>query len=155
MRDHVCVYLIGCVHGLRIIFRSQLNQNLSRMKKLFALILSLALILASAACAETADGPVTGGWAAAADPTVTDEVKALLEKGLEGLLGVTYEPVLYLGSQVVAGRNHAILCKASVVTLNAIPTWKIVFLYEDLEGNVSILNIADFDFGSLCTYGAE
>ena len=125
------------------------------MKKLFALILSLALILASAACAEAADGPVTGGWAAAADPTVTDEVKALLEKGLEGLLGVTYEPVLYLGSQVVAGRNHAILCKASVVTLNAIPTWKIVFLYEDLEGNVSILNIADFDYGSLSTYGAD
>jgi len=101
------------------------------------------------------DGPLSGGWAAAADPTVTDEVKALLDKGLAGLLGVKYEPVTYLGSQVVAGRNHAILCKASVVTLNAIPTWKIVYLYEDLQGNVSVLNIADFDFGSLCTYGAE
>ena len=71
------------------------------------------------------------------------------------MLGVDYEPVTYLGSQVVAGRNHAILCKATVVAPNAVPSWKIVYLYEDLQGNVSILNIADFDAGSLCTYGAE
>ena len=99
-------------------------------------------------------GMLAGGWNAAADPTVTDEVRALLNKGLEGLLGVSYEPVTYLGSQVVAGRNHAILCKATVVNLNAIPTWKIVYLYEDLQGNVKLMNIADFDFGALCTYGA-
>ena len=101
------------------------------------------------------DVPLAGGWTAAADPTVTEEVKALLAKGLNGMLGVDYEPVTYLGSQVVAGTNHAILCKATVVTSNAIPSWKIVYLYEDLQGNVSIMNIADFDAGSLCTYGAE
>ena len=101
------------------------------------------------------DVPRVGGWAAAADPTVTDEVRALLARGLEGLMGVDYEPVTYLGSQVVAGTNHAILCKATVVNLNEIPTWKIVYLYEDLQGNVSVMNIADFDAGSPCTYGAE
>jgi hypothetical protein len=42
-----------------------------------------------------------------------------------------------------------------VVVPNAVPAWKIVFLYQDLEGSVSIINIADFDFGTLCTYGAE
>ena len=101
------------------------------------------------------DVPLAGGWEAAADPTVTEEIRALLDKGLNGMLGVDYEPVTYLGSQVVAGRNHAILCKATVVAPNAVPSWKIVYLYEDLQGNVSILNIADFDAGSLCTYGAE
>ena len=38
---------------------------------------------------------------------------------------------------------------------DAVPRWTVVFLYEDLQGNVSLMNIADFDFGALCTYGAE
>lgn len=97
---------------------------------------------------------VMGGWNAAADPAITDEIRAIVEKGLNGLVGVNYEPVTYLGTQVVAGRNHAVLCKASPVTLNAIPTWKILFFYEDLQGNVQLMNIADFDFGALCTYGS-
>jgi len=106
----------------------------------------------------SADQPalgMVGGWAPAADPTITDEIKALLDKATEGLDGVAYDPITYLGSQVVAGTNHAILCKATVLNLNAIPTWKIVYIYEDLQGNVSVMNIADFDVGSLCTYGAK
>ena len=61
----------------------------------------------------------------------------------------------YLGSQVVAGTNHAFLCQAVTVVPDAVPRWTVVFLYEDLQGNVSLMNIADFDFGALCTYGAE
>ena len=104
--------------------------------------------------AEPAGTPV-GGWTPAADPAVTDGVRALVEKGLDGLLGVNYVPVAYLGSQVVAGTNHAVLCQASVVYPGAQPGFVILYLYEDLQGNVTILNIADFDIGSLCTYGAE
>jgi hypothetical protein len=131
------------------------------MKKMIATVLSIILLCtACAAFAEqvptdiAATGTTVGGWVPAADPTITEDVKALVEKATEGLLGVNYEPVTYLGSQLVAGTNHAILCKATVVNLNAIPTWKILYVYEDLQGNVSILNIADFDAGSLCTYGA-
>ena len=69
--------------------------------------------------------------------------------------GVGYTPVAYLGSQVVAGTNHAFLCQAVTVVPDAVPRWTVVFLYEDLQGNVSLMNIADFDFGALCTYGAE
>ena len=85
------------------------------------------------------EGPLMGGWSAAEDPTVTDEIAALVEKGLYGLVGVGYEPVAYLGSQVVAGINHAVLCRGTVVAPNAEPFWVILYLYEDLEGNVSIL----------------
>lgn len=101
-----------------------------------------------------ATGPVSGGWTASGDPAVTEERKALFDKGMEGLLGVNYVPVAYLGSQVVAGTNHAFLCQATVVYPDAQPGYVIVYLYEDLQGNVSVLNIADFDIGSLCTYGA-
>ena len=121
------------------------------MKKLIALIL-LVLMIASAAAAE---GPLSGGWTPSADPAVTEELKALFEKGTETLTGVSYTPVAYLGSQVVAGTNHAFLCQAVTAypgALEAAPAYAMVYLYEDLEGNVTILSIADFDIGSLCTY---
>ena len=122
------------------------------MRKILAMALVLVLALGAAcACAES----VTGGWKAAEDSAVTEERQALFDKGMEGLLGVSYTPVAYLGSQVVAGTNHAFLCRAAAVAPDAVPSWKIVFLYEDLKGGVSILNIADFDFGALCTYGAK
>ena len=126
------------------------------MKKLIALVL-MAVCLMSFAMAEGPFGGETlaGGWAAAENPEITEEIRAMFDKGTEGLLGVNYVPVALLGSQVVAGRNYAILCQGTVVVPDAAPSWKIMFLYEDLEGNVTILNIADFDFGALCTYGAE
>ena len=123
------------------------------MKKLMALLCALMMMAAlSAAVAE--EGMLAGGWTPSVDPAVTEDVQALLDKGLDGLVGVSYVPVAYLGSQVVAGTNHAILCQATVVYPDAQPYYVIIYLYEDLEGNVSILNIADFDIGALCTYGA-
>ena len=100
-------------------------------------------------------GGLAGGWQAAADPEVTEDLQAIFDKGLEGLVGVDYVPVVYLGSQVVAGTNHAFLCQAAVVVPNAVPQWAVVYLYEDLEGNVSILDIEDFDFGDLCDYSSD
>jgi hypothetical protein len=129
------------------------------MKKNFALMLAALLLVSSlmmgSALAENASLGLMGGWTPAENPTVTEDVRALFDQAMEGLLGVDYVPVAYLGSQVVAGTNHAILCQATVVYPGAQPAWKIVFLYEDLTGHAEFLSIADFDFGSLCTYGAE
>ena len=121
------------------------------MKKLIALLLT-ALMIVSAASAETR---LAGGWEPSADPTVTEELRALFEKGTEALAGASYIPVAYLGSQVVAGTNHAFLCQAVTAypgSLDTDPAYAMVYLYEDLSGNVSILSIADFDIGSLCEY---
>lgn len=120
------------------------------MKKLIALTLAL-LLLASAACAEG----LAGGWTPAEDPTVTEELRNLFAQGTATITGVGYIPVAYLGSQVVAGTNHAFLCQAVTAypgSLDTPPAWVIVYLYRDLGGNVSILSIADFDIGVLCTY---
>ena len=122
------------------------------MRKILAMVLVLALALGlSCACGEG----MVGGWQAAEDPAVTEELQAIFDKGLEGLVGVGYTPVAYLGSQVVAGTNHAFLCKvvsAYPGSLEAAPAYAMVYLYEDLSGGVSVLCIADFDVGSLCTY---
>ena len=123
------------------------------MKKLFALLLVVLMLTPVFALAEKT--PMAGGWAPAAEPEITEELKALFDKGLEGLLGVNYVPVAYLGSQVVAGTNHCFLCQATVVYPNAESTWVLVYLYESLDGSVSVLTIADFDFGALCDYGAH
>ncbi|MBQ6383046.1 MAG: hypothetical protein IJJ42_05570 [Clostridia bacterium] len=131
------------------------------MKKLTAIAMAIMMVLmmiCGAALAEEqtkAGLGVVGGWEVAEDPTITEEIQALTDKGVEGLLGVHYVPVAYLGSQMVAGRNHAVLCQATVVYPDAKPTLVILYLYEDPEGNVRLLNISDFDIGALCTYGAE
>ena len=132
------------------------------MKKLTAILLALVLALGTV-CAFADDdyddyddddrydfgGPRLGGWTAAEDPALTPELQAVFEKGMEGLLGMNYVPVLYLGSQVVAGTNHAFLCQAKAVAPNAPLTWKVVYLYQDLQGNVSVLDIDDLDLGDL------
>ena len=100
-------------------------------------------------------GAMTGGWEAAADPTVTAELKALFDKGVEGLVGVNYVPLVYLGSQVVAGTNYAFLCQASMVVPDPVPEWAIVYLYRDLQGEISVLDITGFDVGAFCDYGDE
>lgn len=108
---------------------------------MLVLLTVLFLALSSTAGAEIA----TGAWQAAADIALTPELLAPLEDALTGLVGVAYEPVAYLGSQVVAGVNHAYLCRATVVYPGAQPTWAMVVVYEPLEGQAQLLRISDLD----------
>ena len=87
--------------------------------------------------------PIVGGWTRAESPEVPDHVKALLEKAAADMVGAEYEPVAYIGSQVVAGTNHALLCRITPVVPDAVSHYGIVTLYEDLDGNVSITDIRD------------
>jgi len=126
------------------------------MKKILSILLLFALVLSLSACgsvktSETASGngneseqSMIGGWTRPDSPAVTDEVKELMEKALEDLVGMDYIPVAYIGTQVVAGTNHAILCRVKAVTPDAAETYAIVYLYEDLEGNVEITEVKDF-----------
>ena len=116
------------------------------MKKALAiLMLAVMLIGAASAMAE----PLAGGWQVAEETKITEEQKAVFDQALEGLLGVNYEPVAYLASQVVAGTNHCFLCKATVVYPDAVPGYKLVFIYQDLQGNATVTQIADLDIAAL------
>ena len=55
--------------------------------------------------------------------------------------GAAYTPVLYCGSQVVAGTNHAIICKQVLVTNPPMEHIVKVVLYENLEGKFQIISI--------------
>ena len=110
------------------------------MKKIAVILLALLLVLPAAVWA---DEPLVGGWTPAEDFTVTEERQAVFDKGLEMLVGVDYVPVAYLGSQVVAGTNHVFLVKGTVVVPNAPVSYALVYLYQDLQGGVTLMNIAD------------
>ena len=111
------------------------------MKKMIVVLLALLLVLPVAV--QAADEPLSGGWTPAESFEMTAERQAILDKGLENLLGVSYVPVAYLGSQVVAGTNHAFLVQATVVYPGAVPTYALMYLYEDLQGGVQLMNVAD------------
>ena len=154
------------------------------MKKLFAIILSGLILCSFAACGQsktssttateagkdaattaaaaqtTTEAPLTGGYTDAASPVLTDDVKAVFNKAVEGLTGMTYEPVAYLGSQVVAGTNYMLLCKVTTVTAEPTSDYAIVTVYQDLEGNAEITetyNLASSaeDDGAAATVAAQ
>lgn len=93
-----------------------------------------------------ADGtPIAGGWSYAEDPAVEGKVSEVVDKATAKLLGAEYEPVAYIGSQVVAGINHAVLCRITAVTPDAEAKYSLVYIYEDLEGNCEVTGTADIE----------
>jgi len=86
---------------------------------------------------------MVGGWAKALDGTVSEEVKAAIKEQTQELLGAEYEPVKIIATQVVAGTNYMVLCKATLVTEETVTKYVYMTLYRDLEDNWSITNIED------------
>ncbi len=121
------------------------------MKKILIGLLAVLLMLTVACNKEAAaqevvrenEPPMAGGWTPAEDSSLTEERLAIFEKGMAALLGVDYVPLAYLGSQVVAGTNHVFLVKGTMVVPTQPVSYALAYLYEDLQGGVQILTIAD------------
>ncbi len=137
------------------------------MKRIAVLILAVLMLFSIAACGKTtveekpaepaplpedtgiaependADVPATllGGWQKPDSPEVTEEIAAVFEKGLDGLVGASYIPVAYIGRQIVSGTNHALLCREKMVVPNAVETFAIMYLYEKLDGSVELTDV--------------
>ena len=62
------------------------------MKKILCLTLAMMMI-ACAACASATS--LLGSWQTAESPELTEDRTALFEKAVEGLLGVSYVPVVF------------------------------------------------------------
>lgn len=134
--------------------------NLNIIKKVAAFALAGTMILSLAACGSTKDSGTEdsslaqigstqdvkdkslGGWEVNKGKLSLKEnaeAKAAFEKATKGLTGYEYEPIALLGTQIVSGTNYNILARGKVVIPDAKPSYEIITIYEDLEGNAIIL----------------
>ena len=117
----------------------------TKRMKIITAILAAFLLLLSGAGANSAE---QGQWVPAEDPTVTEETFRLVTEALDGLVGVGYRPVTYLGFRTVEeGTIHAILCQKRIVLPGATPKYVIFYVLEDEQGSVELKKIADFNIG--------
>ena len=128
------------------------------MKKLLTLLLTLLMAFTLVGCGNNGmeekpvDVPIAevnepvqeelvGGFIDVEDGTLTDELKDIFNKAIDGLLGATYEPVELVATQVVAGTNYKFLANGTKTTNPITKGAYYITVYEDLDGNVSLLDI--------------
>lgn len=98
---------------------------------------------------ETPVAPFAGGWskyseAQELDMTkIPEGAKEAFEAATKGLMGASYQPIAYLGSQVVAGANCKFLCEVAAVTPGSAATIKEVVVYKALDGTVTITSATE------------
>ena len=119
------------------------------MKKIAAAVLAVMLILSLTACAgaeetvKTQEQTQEQTQAEAATPDadwnlpetieMPEEVTAVFEKAMDGLTGVGYEPVGYLGEK---DGVYCVLCRATVVYPDAKPYYALVYVSDDGMQNI-------------------
>ena len=123
------------------------------MKRIIALLLALTLSFVFCACGsdkvegteENGEGAggMVGGWTRAESPVITDELREIFDKAFGDLLGAEHVPVAYLASQLVSGTNHLFLVRTTPVVQDPVEVYNLVTIYQDLEGNVEILDIKE------------
>lgn len=80
-------------------------------------------------------------WVEAEDQTVTAELKEIFEKAVQGYLGMEFEPLKLLATQMVSGMNYKFLCKGTSVSANPEVAEYVVIVYRDLKGNCSVFSV--------------
>ena len=101
--------------------------------------------------------PIVGGWAVTENEAAVlpKEVQTAFDKATAEYTGMTFVPVAYIGSQVVAGLNYAVLCEGTTVTADPVTELKVVIIYADLEDNARITNVADFTIADYTDNGGK
>lgn len=114
------------------------------MRKLVC-ILTLLCALALPALAE----PLAGGWQVAESAEVTESALEAFSIAAEALDGVAYEPIALLGTQVVAGMNYCILCRAWPAESDVPDGFVLAYVYAALDGSATFTRFADIDIAAL------
>lgn len=124
------------------------------IRQMIIIVLILAVAFSMTACGDSSsdnnenEGKVTGAWTVSdqkAEVNMPEDVEKAFRKATEKVTGSTLEPVSYIGSQVVAGMNYMILCRAVTATQEPQTSYKIAVIYADLEGNAELTSLNDFD----------
>lgn len=102
---------------------------------------------------QTLTGPVLGGWQVGevARTDLDDHEQLLYDQAMEGLVGVGYEPVCVLATQLVNGTNYAYLARGTTVTAEPVSGFYIIKIHEDLDGNVEMPSIEQIEIPGVNT----
>ena len=98
------------------------------MKKWIVCLLALIVL-----CTPVTASAEAAGWDMSVPTEVTEEVRTLFERAMEGLTGVNYVPVCVLGVQ---DDTYCILCKATVVYPGAEPYNVLVYVNDSGIQNI-------------------
>ncbi|HBI51439.1 MAG TPA: hypothetical protein DDX72_01505 [Ruminococcaceae bacterium] len=82
-----------------------------------------------------------------------ETVYSAYKKAMKELVGVSYSPVAYLGSQIVSGTNYLVLCRSKGVYPGASYGWSLVTIYSNLNGDASVGDIQALDLGNMDNTG--
>lgn len=78
---------------------------------------------------------MTGSWTIAVSNGMSQKVASAVGSLAEKLIGAEYEPILYLGSQVVNGTNHAVLAK-QILTTGRDTTNVVLLIFNEKPGDM-------------------
>ena len=110
------------------------------MKKLIAVLIALGLLLNLVTAGAEA---TVGGWTPVVQEAaeLPEDAQTAFDKAAEQLEGVTCTPAALLSTQIVSGKNYCFLCQMMPAETDSAPTWALVYVYADLQGNAEILNV--------------
>jgi hypothetical protein len=111
------------------------------MKKIVEAVLAAMMIVSLGACGKVQDkanvqtktATPDADWSLPETVEMTEEVTAVFDHAMEGLTGVDYKPVGYLGEK---DGVYCVLCRAAVVSPDAKPYYALVYVSDDGLENI-------------------
>ena len=91
-----------------------------------------------AAADRSASGEMGSGWIQPESDEITPELLDVFERAVSELMGVKYEPVAYLGYQLVNGTNHLFSATQTVVYPGAETETGTILIHEDPDGSARV-----------------
>ena len=92
---------------------------------------------------------LSGGWIADYPSNQNllpnENIQKAFDDATKELTGISFNPITVLGTQVVAGKNYAILSYGKLSTQSAETGIYLLTVYEDLEGNSKLIGNAYID----------
>ena len=84
---------------------------------------------------------IVGGWEKTEETVINDDAMAIFDEATEKLIGVNYEAIELIETQLVNGTNYKFRAESQAVYPGAEKKEAIITIHKALDGTVTILDI--------------